>query len=289
MTAVRALATAFVTVLAATLTACGNPVTPPPVPAAPAGAQRSRPPEPDPPPLAVAPPADLPVIDYWPSPAGFPADPAPLSTTPPTEALRPITRLAAYDAPGGVPRAFLDPTIRGVEIALPVVERRPGWVSVLLPSVNRTVAWFPSGPWTTVPLRDQLVVVRSTHELQWLRDGALVQSWPVSLGTDATPTPLGRTFVLGRSSLPGYVYADTDVLALGAVPDYPEAVPPGLLGAHIGVHTWYHDGELGQNTTDGCIRLTRSGQERLLAELAPGTPVVVVDDWAPPSTRPRER
>jgi lipoprotein-anchoring transpeptidase ErfK/SrfK len=54
-------------------------------------------------------------------------------------------------------------------------------------------------------------------------------------------------------------------------------VPAGLRGAHIGIHTWYHDGELGQQTTNGCIRLTASGQRLLLDETRPGTPVVVVD------------
>jgi len=39
------------------------------------------------------------------------------------------------------------------------------------------------------------------------------------------------------------VYADTDVLALGAVPDDPDSVPTALRGAHIGIHTWYHDRE----------------------------------------------
>lgn len=251
------------------------PATPPPATATPDG------------PAAPAPAADLPVIDYWPSPTGFPADPTPLSRAQLFQGVRPQARLAVYDAPGGVARAYLEPTIRGVEITLPIVAYRSGWVSVLLPSVNRTVGWLPPGSWTTVPLRDQLVVVRADHQLHWYRDGRLVRSWPVTLGTAATPTPLGRTFVLGRSSLPGYVYADTDVFALGAVPDDPAAVPAGLLGAHIGVHTWYHDGELGQDTTDGCIRLTRSGQELLLAELGPGTPVLVVDQWSPPPTRVR--
>ncbi len=223
---------------------------------------------------------DLPVIAYWPSPIGFPADPAPLSTAWLKEGLRPNNRIAAYDAPGGQPRAYLDPTMRGVEITLPIVQCRSGWVSVLLPSANRTVAWVPPGLWTTVALRDQLVVVLSTHQILWFRDGAFVRSWAVTLGMDATPTPPGRTFVLGRSRLPGYVYGDTDVLALGAVPDHPDTVPPALRGAHIGLHTWYHDGELGQNTTDGCIRVTKSAQDLLLAETMPGTAVVVVDHIA---------
>ncbi len=131
--------------------------------------------------------------------------------------------------------------------------------------------------WTSVALRDQLVVYRRTHELLWLRDGAIVRSWPVTLGSPATPTPLGRTFVLGRSKLSGAVYAGTDVFALGAVPDNPQAVPPGLRGAHIGVHTWYTDATIGKDVTDGCIRLTKSGQQLLLQEIAPGTGLVVLE------------
>ncbi|NHW87327.1 L,D-transpeptidase, partial [Escherichia coli] len=49
-----------------------------------------------------------------------------------------------------------------------------------------------------------------------------------------------------------------------------------------GIHTWYHDGELGQQTTNGCIRLTASAQRLLLEEISPGTPVVVVDELPDP-------
>ena len=228
-------------------------------------------------PTAAPPPGGLPVIDYGPAPAGFPADPAPLSTARLGEGLHPTARLAAYDEPGGRPLAFLPPDIRGADLTMPIVERRAGWAAVILPSANRTIAWVPPGPWTTVPLRDHLIVARKTHELVWLRDDVRVRSWPVSLGEPSTPTPLGRTFVLGRSKLPGRVYAGTDVFALGAVPDDLHAVPTGLRGAHIGLHTWYHDRTLRQNVTNGCIRLTKTGQQLLLSEIRPGTVVVVVD------------
>ena len=242
-------------------------------------------------PPARRPSADLPVVDYGPAPRGFPADPQPLSTAPLTVGLSLRTRVPAYDAPGGRPRAYLPPHILGAPLTLPVVQRRTGWTAVLLPSVNRRLAWLPprrSGWWIQVPLRDQLVVVRRTHQLTWLRDGTPVRSWKVSLGLPRTPTPLGRTFVLGRSAVArsGYVYGGVDGFALGAVPDRPERVPAGLRGAHIGIHTWHHDGELGADTTDGCIRLTRSGQRSLLAEVRPGTPVVVLERAPAPPPRP---
>ena len=81
-----------------------------------------------------------------------------------------------------------------------------------------------------------------------------LRAWLLDNGFHAQ-RPLTR-MVLGRSTLPGAVYAGTDVFALGAVPDDPHAVPTGLRGAHIGLHTWYNDWTLGKNATDGCIRWT---------------------------------
>ncbi|MGY0231621.1 L,D-transpeptidase family protein [Longispora urticae] len=229
-------------------------------------------------PAAVPPPAGLPVIDYSPAPTGFPADPEPAGRTRTAEGLHARTNTPLYDAPGGRPLAYLAPTILGVQVTVPIVARRAGWVAVLLPSSNRTIGWTPpDGDWDVTPLRDQLVVHKGSHTMEWYRDDALMKSWPVTLGTRVTPTPLGRTFVLGRSKLPGEVYADTDVFALGMIPDDPEAVPAGLRGAHIGIHTWYNDHSLGKDDTDGCVRLTKSGQQLLLEEIRPGTSVVIVE------------
>ncbi|RIV38078.1 L,D-transpeptidase [Micromonospora radicis] len=230
-------------------------------------------------------PDGLPEIDYGPAPIGFPDDPDTLDTAPLTEGVRPQRRLAVYDAPGGRPLAFLMPTISGVELTVPVARREAGWTAVLLPSANRKLAWLPPGGFRKIALRDQIVVERVPYRLTWYRDGAAKHSWQVSLGQRGQETPLGRTFVLGRTPPPESVYGGVDIYALGSVPDDPDSVPASLRGAHIGIHSWHHDGELGQQTTNGCIRLTRSGQRLLLAEVPPGSPVVVVDALpTPPPT-----
>ncbi|WP_435206701.1 L,D-transpeptidase [Micromonospora sp. bgisy143] len=236
------------------------------------------------PPAAPAP-DGLPVLDYDPAPKGFPADPATMDTTPLTEGVHPTRRIAAYDAPGGRPLAFVEPTLAGVELTVPIAQRRAGWTAVLLPSANRKLAWLPPGGFDTVPLRDQIVVERTVHRLTWYRAGKAVRSWETSLGQSGQETPLGRTFILGRTPPPEEVYGGVDIYALGSVPDDPEAVPTGLKGAHIGLHTWHNDDDLGENTTNGCIRVTRSGQRELLAEVRPGSSLVVVDKLpTPPPT-----
>jgi hypothetical protein len=221
-------------------------------------------------------PANLKTIDYSPAPKGFPADPETSSTTAITAAIHPTAKIPVYDSPGGKPLAFLAPTISGVQVVVPVVATKQDWVAVLLPSVNRTIGWLPAGGYESVKLHDQLIVKRKSHTLTWLRDGAEQKTWTVTIGAAATPTPLGRTFVLGRSALPGKVYAGVDGLALGAVPDDPNSVATGLKGAHIGIHGWYKN-DFGFNKSNGCVRTPKEVQQTLLDEVTPGTVITVVD------------
>jgi hypothetical protein len=227
-------------------------------------------------PVPAAPPK-LPVLDYFSRPPeGFPADPEPESSAPITRALRPTRKLAVYDAPGGRALAYAASTISGVPLVMPIVGEERGWRSVILPSVNRTIGWVPPTGWTAVELRDRLVVHLRTHQLVWLRDGQVRGRWTVALGTSRTPTPRGRTFVLARTAGNGRVYAGVDVLALGSVPDNPEAVADGLFGAHTGIHAWYDSSVFGKNVSNGCIRVSKAAQRQLVG-VAPGTEVLVID------------
>ncbi|WP_327009224.1 L,D-transpeptidase [Dactylosporangium sp. NBC_01737] len=226
-------------------------------------------------PPAAAAAAGIPTITYTRAASGFPADPDQSSTVPLTEALHPTAKLAAYDAPGGNARAYLTPEISGVQLVMPIVARQAGWVAVLLPTINRSVGWLPGGGWSTVPLRDQLVVRRGAFTLTWVRDGVAQQTWTVTVGAAATQTPLGRTFVLGRSTLPSKVYAGLDVLALGAVPDDKGAVAEGLQDAHTGIHAWYRN-EFGFRRSNGCVRMPPAAQKVLLDSVPSGTSVVVL-------------
>ena len=248
-------------------------IAPPPSPPAPAPAARPHLRVPH----AAKAPHGLPVVEYWSPPRGFPVDPAPRSTAPITEGLHPTTSLVVYNAPGGKPKARLKPSISGLPVTVPIVARRTGWYAVLLPSVNRKIGWLPAGGWTARPLPDHLVVHRRSHRLTWLHDGATAGTWRVATGSAATPTPLGRTFVLGRTATVGAVYAGLDALVLGSVPEDPGSMSPGLRRAHTGFHSWYHQSAFGRSISNGCVRVPRAGQRALLDHIGPGTPVTVVD------------
>lgn len=228
-------------------------------------------------PRAAPAPAGLPIINYWDSPRGFGPDATPRSLTAVHEALRPRRKLAVYDKPGGTPRAFLDRTISGLPVTVPIVERRQGWAGVLLPSVNRRVGWLPPHGWETRDLADQIVVDLSEHRLTWLRNGRPRGAWTVAVGSSRTPTPLGRTFVMGRTITHGHVYAGLDALVLGAVPDDRDALSASLRNGHTAIHAWRQESAFGRSISNGCVRMPVDVQRRLLDHIGPGTVVHVVE------------
>ncbi|GLW34112.1 L,D-transpeptidase [Actinoplanes regularis] len=229
-----------------------------------------------PPLIAAKPPAGLPVIEYGSGPAGLPADPDQDSTQALTRGLHPESRVALYDAPGGKPRAYLPSAISGLRTVVPIVEERGGWVAVLVPSVNRRIGWVPPGGWATETLRDQLVAHLSEHALVWLRDGREQQRWTVATGSKSTPTPVGRTYVMGKTRMRGDIYFNLDALVLGSIPEEPEKMASAFQLAHTGIHAWYKESVFGQSVSNGCLRMPKAAQQKLLAEISAGTTLTVL-------------
>ncbi|WP_305783681.1 L,D-transpeptidase [Symbioplanes lichenis] len=227
-------------------------------------------------PAAAPAPRGLPTITYFRAPAGFPRDTGTLDTTAVRGGLRAYRKLVVYDAVGGRPRAYLPASIGGMPVTVPIVRRHRGWVAVLLPTLNRRLGWLPHGGWRPRTLDDQLILDPRAHRLTWLHDGRPHRRWTVAVGSRRTPTPPGRTFVLGRTATSGAVYGGVDALALGAVPDRPDAVAPGLRDGHTGIHAWTDPGAFGRSISNGCIRMPVSAQRELLHHIDPGTMVHVI-------------
>ncbi|GIF05702.1 L,D-transpeptidase [Actinoplanes siamensis] len=228
-------------------------------------------------PLAAAkPPAGLPVIKYTDGPSGLPADPDARSTVAPTRGLHPARKVALYDAPGGKPRAYLPPSISGLRTVVPIVGEQSGWVAVLVPSVNRRIGWVPPGGWEIEALHDHLIADLSEHSLVWLRDGREQRRWTVATGSKSTPTPTGRTYVMGTTRMRGDIYLNMDALVLGSVPEEPEKMAEAFQIAHTGIHAWYNKGAFGHAVSNGCLRMPRDAQQKLLDEIPAGTTLTVL-------------
>lgn len=177
-----------------------------------------------------------------------------------------------YRTPGGTAIGVIGPRQIG-PTWLPVIDERRGWVRVLLPSrPNRSSAWMPSS--NLVQSRSPYLI--SVHlkslRLELYRDGDVVGSWVIGIGQRATPTPLGRTFVLGVFTDPAQSYSPV-ILALGSHSDVLKTFSGGP--GTVGIHSWPTSDVLGRESSAGCIRVPQQALERL-RHIPSGT-VVLVD------------
>lgn len=186
---------------------------------------------------------------------------------------------AVFDEPAGTPIAKLhkkQSRIGGNDTWVPIIEERDGWLKVMLPSrPNASVGWIQTRDVETARSRHLVRVHTGSRTVQLFEDGSPVGEWPAAVGKADTPTPTGRTFILGQF---------TDA----SRPDLLTVIP---LGMHSETHETYGGGPgtvafhgwttnpavFGQAISEGCIRLP----EEALAKLRTvplGTTVLIDND-----------
>jgi len=162
---------------------------------------------------------------------------------------------------------------------LTVLQARTGsdgrvWVEVRLPVLpNGRVGWVRRaslGPYQTV--NTHLVVDRARLRATLYREGQIVLSAPVGIGTEAWPTPAGEfsvRSVLTRYASPFYGPVSFGTTARSAVlTDWPA-------GGFIGIHGTNAPQVLPGRVSHGCIRLRNPDILRLAQLMPVGTPVTI--------------
>jgi lipoprotein-anchoring transpeptidase ErfK/SrfK len=223
-------------------------------------------------------------------PAMVPADPTalPLSTTytvingapldlalEPTDGtvIHPQSEIVVYSAPGGPAIARLAPQQIG-ETWLPVIDKQPGWVEVLLPSKPNS-----SAGWVTDIALDRAVTpylirvhLRSLN-MELFKGGQRLGSWTVGTGKESAPTPPGRTFLLGSFSDTAQRYSPV-ILPLGTHSPTLDSFGGGP--GTVAIHTWPTANVFGTRSSDGCIRVPRDALNQL-TQVPLGT-LVLIDE-----------
>ncbi len=165
--------------------------------------------------------------------------------------------------PNGAPRVFL------------VLDRKPGWLHVLLPvPPNDSEGWIATKAVQTNTTKYWLQVRRSQHRLRLYRGKSVMIDVPAAIGSTDTPTPGGRYYL-------------TELLQ---APDPNGAYGPyayGLSGystsmtqfnGHdpiIGIHGTNEPKLIGTSVSHGCVRVTNATITRLAKLLPLGTPVQI--------------
>jgi L,D-transpeptidase-like protein len=203
---------------------------------------------------------------------GAPADPDPAGTTNGL-VVHPVRETPVRDAPDGRPIARMETTQFG-DTWLPVIAEQPGWVQVLLPSKpSGSTGWMRADDVERAITPYVIRVHLGAKKLELVRDGKVAKEWSVGIGTTETPTPTGRTFLLGAFSNPNETYSPV-FLPLGVHSPTLDSFGGGP--GTVAIHTWPDASSFGAAVSNGCIRVPGDALQQL-AEVPLGT-LVIIDE-----------
>jgi hypothetical protein len=201
-----------------------------------------------------------------------PRDPDPQGVTD-GEVVHPLQVLPLYAVPGRRPFAKIGPKQFG-DTWLPVVERRGGWSRVLLPSrPNGSTGWLRTKHLERATTPYLVRVHLGSRQLELFNQGSSLGSWPVAIGAADTPTPPGRTFLLGQVIDEAQSFSPV-ILPLGSHSDTLDSYGGGP--GTVALHGWPDSAVFGQAVSHGCVRVPPDALEAL-SQVPLGT-LVVVDE-----------
>lgn len=178
---------------------------------------------------------------------------------------------AVFTAPDGKPFSKIGPKQLG-DTWLPVIGKQDGWTRVLLPSKpNGSTGWVRTADVATSKTPYLIRVRLGARKLELLRDGKSLGSWPIGIGKAETPTPTGRTFLLGSFTDPKQDYSPV-ILPLGSHSETLDSFGGGP--GTVAIHTWPTTDVFGTESSHGCIQVPKDALDHL-TEVPLGTLVLV--------------
>jgi lipoprotein-anchoring transpeptidase ErfK/SrfK len=271
----RAALASAVTALAVAVGGCATAGSPQAAPVAPAKPSTSAQPGHPVPPATVPARqlARLPAATTFGKLTAAPPDPHPLG--PATgDVLHPTVKRVVYTRPGGPPLAVLPVTELSNPTWVPIVQSRPGWDRILLPTrPNRSTGWiylnggglrFGYSPY-------QIRVDLARYRLTVLEAGRSLGSWTVAIGAAGTPTPTGRTFLLASLAPHPATYSPL-ILPLGTHSRTLDTFGGGP--GTVALHGWPRTAVFGHAASHGCVRVP-AGALHVLSGIPLGSSVLI--------------
>jgi lipoprotein-anchoring transpeptidase ErfK/SrfK len=153
---------------------------------------------------------------------------------------------------------------------------RPGWLNVLLPiRPNGSSGWIKASDVTLGTSDYEIRVEIAARKLTLLKLGEPILESGVVVGADRTPTPPGRFYVTDPVDLHRNPNSGYGVFALG-ISGYSDVLMSFNGGpGQIAVHGTNNPAQVGQNVSNGCVRVPNDIIEQLAVQAPLGTPVTI--------------
>jgi lipoprotein-anchoring transpeptidase ErfK/SrfK len=153
-----------------------------------------------------------------------------------------------------------------------VTEQRGPWLRVQVPvRPDGSEGWVRASDVALSTIDTRVVITLGTRTLQAFAGDQLLAQTEVVIGAPATPTPTGRFFVTDYTArVPTGSYGPW-VLPLSAFSQVMDRFSDGV--PVIAMHGTNHPEYVGQNRSNGCIRMPNAVVQTLRDHLPLGTPV----------------
>ncbi|WP_435527185.1 L,D-transpeptidase [Microbacterium aurantiacum] len=226
-------------------------------------------------------PAGLAQVDVFAVNAGLPVDDDPYAV--PSEAIATPRAAGApvFADPTAEPIGFLPATLPFDGTSVPVVERQEHWLKVLLvgrqsvPSQGnaaQVAGWVRAADVDVVPSDAHVEVAIGARTIDIVRgDERQTIATDFAWGTEATPTPLGRSYIMTTRVVPEFGYTRGHPIVYLSVQS---PTLDGFGGADAAVTAFHYHDERSGAISNGCVRVDPAAIAAL-AELPKGTPVLI--------------
>jgi lipoprotein-anchoring transpeptidase ErfK/SrfK len=202
------------------------------------------------------------------------------TTTQPPHAVSATTKggpVQVYDLPNGAVQTTLSARTDYLQPrTFLVVEKSPDWLKVLLPMrPNNSTGWIRAVDVNLSDVPYEIHVNLGEHMLRMFKDGQEVLSSPVVIGSPRTPTPLGTFYITDPVDLKASPNGAYGAYALG-LSGYSEVLfefngGPG----QIAVHGTNNPSQVGQDISNGCVRVPNDIIVQIADQAPLGTPVII--------------
>ncbi|MGN6796552.1 MAG: L,D-transpeptidase, partial [Gaiellaceae bacterium] len=187
----------------------------------------------------------------------------------------------AYRTPGGkVVARFGRENVNHYPTYFGVLGKRVGmdcralWYRVQLPiRPNGAIGWVRASSLELQPIDLRIEVDVSSRQLMLFRAGRRVLKATVAVGSQATPTPIGRYYV-NQILVPTNTSGPFGPAALG-ISAFSPVLTGWAQGGPVAIHGTNEPWSIGHAVSNGCIRLPNDTLTRLFKIVPPGTQVII--------------
>ncbi len=186
-----------------------------------------------------------------------------------------VALFAEPDVPYAPKSSLANPTHEGLPVVFLVLEKKPEWLRVRVSSrPNNLVLWVRRSEVSLRTVPNRVVVEVGAHRVTVYHGDDVLMQGPVAVGTARTPTPLGEFFVDGIVPLSGGGPYGAGQVSVSGFSEVLQSFGGGV--GQIALHGTNRPQLLGQNVSNGCVRMADESIRQVMALAPLGTPVSVV-------------